>query len=127
MFGAGILSCIAILTGMSLRYFFGKVSPFVAGICRCLRERPTLWDYDADESWLCSEDAHLSISLQTSNFGRCNSYLLCNRGSLLITTFSAADAHAFKKAYRDWKELTAIERQHVAERRKSEALKAMTA
>lgn len=127
-FAPPTLSIMAWSTIVNIRRkYFTQPSEFAAGICRSLREQPHLWDYDNTECWLNSEESHLSISVQDHNFGRCNSYHLTNRGSLLLETLRDADLLAFRAAVRDWKEITAIERRITVERRKKDALAALAA
>lgn len=110
-----------------IRRRYEKPTDFAAGIARSLRERPQLWDYDDNENWIHSNDAHLSISVYGESSATCNSWLLSNHSSRRIVEFKGADFRAFKAGYQAWKELTSIDRMHTAEKRKREALAVLVA
>jgi hypothetical protein len=123
IFPAILVSAFVAWIVLGIRYQLRKPpSEFAAGVARSMVSDPTAWDYHSDENWLVSQKAMLEISLQAGNFGRVNTRQHVNCGSSQIVTFFGADRRAFCKALTTWRELTAIERQHTAERRKREAL-----
>lgn len=105
----------------------GDPSEFASGVARSMTRDPDSWDYWHDENWLVSTKANLEISLQAANFGLVNVNQIPNIGTKKITRFQRADERVFRIALHEWKNLTAIDRQHIAEKRKREALQALSA
>lgn len=103
-----------------------KATDFGRGVVRSVVGSPLAWDYSSDEKWFLNRQASLGISLQVGNYLQVNTLQSSNSGSDKITVFVGSDMDAFRKAFSQWKELTAIAREMTAERRKRVALGIMT-
>ena len=110
-----------------VRRIRAQPSEFAAGVARSMKADPRSWDYDLNKNWIISERASLEISLQAGNFGRVNTRERSNSGSSQIVQFEGVDRRAFCTALREWRELTALDRKQIAERRKRNALNALAA
>jgi hypothetical protein len=105
-----------------------KSSEFVGGIVHSMLRDSQSWDYDANENWLISDRAALSISLQVSNFGCvCTRHAVNSGSNNILKGLEGADRRAFCKALAEWRDKTAIDRQHRIERWKRDSLAAMAA
>ena len=102
-----------------------KLSEFAVGVTRSIIDDPASWDYNHNEYLLISDKAALAISLQDWNFGMVTTRRNVNAGTQLIEQFEGADKRAFRKAVRQWRKLTEIDRRQIADRRKRDALSAL--